>query len=50
VDIRENNNQILKSIPYMIVFKDLNTKGPNVHNNGYISQNEIFKCIIFFKE
>jgi hypothetical protein len=42
-------------------FKDLNTKGPdeqqsttlqnelpndsNVHINGYISQNEIFKCI-----
>jgi hypothetical protein len=48
--LRENNNQILKSIPYMN-FKDLNTKGPdeqqsttlqnelpndsNVHINGY---------------
>ena len=45
----------------MICFKDLNTKGPdeqqsttlqnelpndsNVHINGHISQNEIFKCI-----
>jgi hypothetical protein len=46
-------------------FKDLNTKGPdeqqsttlqnelpndsNVHINGYISQNEIFKCITNLK-